>query len=195
MTDRRSCSRFSPPFHLKFSKNEGRFPWPGDGLPNGWRFLPLSSSIFRRSRSGPCPTAPSKIDSLAPYGYYMLPLGLWQCWSMFAPNPLRENKLLEAEVVYAKKLIHIYKFAKIGDLSPWQKLGRYRDPKFTDNIRGGGRPCTRCHRSDGSPCCSPIGPRGNSLFLLTVSLYTKVNEPRRGKVRRSSTRWPPLVFT
>ena len=68
----------------------------------------------------------------------MLPLGLWQWWAIFAPEPLRENRVLEAEVIDAKGLIHIYEFTKIGDMSAWQKLGRYRNPKFTDNMMTGG---------------------------------------------------------
>ena len=44
-------------------------------------------------------------------------LGLWQWWAIFAPDPLRENRVLEAEVIDAKGLIHIYEFTKIGDLS------------------------------------------------------------------------------
>ncbi len=56
-------------------------------------------------------------------------------------QPPARKRLLEAEVVDAKKLIHIYEFTKIGDLSAWQKFGRYRNPKFTDNIVAGGEYC------------------------------------------------------
>ena len=79
----------------------------------------------------------------APYRYYMLPLGIWQWWAIFAPDPLRENQVLEAEVIDAKGLIHIYEFTKIGDLSWWEKLSRYRHPKFTDNMMTGGEYATQ----------------------------------------------------
>jgi hypothetical protein len=108
----------------------------------------------------------------APCRYYMLPLGIWQWWAIFAPDPLRENRLLEAEVFDAKGLIHIYEFTKIGDLSEWQKTSRYRHPKFTDNMMTGGeyarqREFTARHvvRQLGLP---------EDAFPLTVSLYVKV---------------------
>ena len=41
----------------------------------------------------------------APYRYYILPLGIWQWWAIFAPEPVRENQVLEAEVIDAKRLI------------------------------------------------------------------------------------------
>ena len=30
-----------------------------------------------------------------PYHYYVLPLGVWQWWSIFAPEPMREHDLRE----------------------------------------------------------------------------------------------------
>ena len=98
----------------------------------------------------------------APYRYYMLPLGLWQWWAIFAPDPLRENRVLEAEVVDAKGLIHIYEFTKIGDLSAWQKLGRYRNPKFTDNMMTGGE-YGQPARVHGPSCGSPVGAAGRRI--------------------------------
>jgi hypothetical protein len=68
------------------------------------------------------------------YRYYVLPLGIWQWWAIFAPDPVRENQILEAEVIDARRMIHVYEFPKIGDLSWWEKTTRYRNPKFTGNI-------------------------------------------------------------
>ena len=75
---------------------------------------------------------------MSPYRYYMLPLGLWQWWAIFAPDPLRENRVLEAEVIDAKRLIHIYEFTKIGDLSLWRKI-RPVSPSQVHRQHGGWR--------------------------------------------------------
>ena len=48
----------------------------------------------------------------------MLPLGLWQWWAMFAPEPINETFVLDAEVIDAKGMRHIHEFPRIGDL-PW----------------------------------------------------------------------------
>jgi hypothetical protein len=73
----------------------------------------------------------------APYRYYMLPLGLWQWWAIFAPDPILNTMLLDAEVVDAKGMRHVYEFPRIGDLSWWEKIPRYRQPKFTANMTNG----------------------------------------------------------
>ena len=69
-----------------------------------------------------------------PYRYYVLPLGLWQWWSIFAPDPMRQSMVLNAEVVDAKGMRYTYEFTRLGDLSWWQKYPRYRNCKFTANM-------------------------------------------------------------
>jgi hypothetical protein len=70
----------------------------------------------------------------APYYYYVLPLGVWQWWAIFAPEPLRDTLMLDAEVIDAKGMRHIFEFPRIGDLPWYRKLSRYRQPKFTHNM-------------------------------------------------------------
>jgi hypothetical protein len=70
----------------------------------------------------------------SPYRYYILPLGLWQWWAIFAPEPIRNTTNLNAEVVDSKGMRQVYEFTRIGELSWWQKFGRYRNPKFTNNM-------------------------------------------------------------
>jgi len=41
-------------------------------------------------------------------------------------------------VLDAKGLIHIHEFAKLADLSWWERISRYRHPKFTGNMIQGG---------------------------------------------------------
>lgn len=65
---------------------------------------------------------------------YMLPLGLWQSWWMFAPDPMGTTATLEAEVVDAKGMHHLYEFPKVADLPLWRKLPRFRHPKLTSNL-------------------------------------------------------------
>jgi hypothetical protein len=112
-----------------------------------------------------------KAQFQSPYRYYVLPLGLWQWWAIFAPDPVTENQVLEAEVVDAKKLIHVYEFTKIGDLSFWDKLSRYRHPKFTGNMMSNEfltqRKFTARH------VVRQLG-LGDDAFPLCVSLYVKL---------------------
>ncbi len=96
-----------------------------------------------------------------PYRYYVLPLGIWQWWAIFAPNPVSENQVLEAEVVDAKGIRHIYEFTKIGDLSWWDKISRYRHPKFTGNMMNDEyRDPARVH---GTSCRSAVGTGGRRI--------------------------------
>ena len=108
-----------------------------------------------------------------PYRYYMLPLGIWQWWAIFAPNPVRENQILEAEVIDAKGIRHIHEFTKIGDMSSWDKMFRYRDPKFTGNMMNDEyskqRVLTARH------AVRQLGLKENA-FPLWVSLYVKVSD-------------------
>lgn len=67
-------------------------------------------------------------------GYYLLPLGLWQSWGMFAPEPARDTAALEAVVVDARGLMHSYAFPTTADLSPWRAALKYRDAKFAANM-------------------------------------------------------------
>ena len=50
----------------------------------------------------------------SPYRYYVLPLGLWQWWAIFAPDPVRDTTTLNAEVVDAKGMRQVYEFPRIG---------------------------------------------------------------------------------
>jgi hypothetical protein len=62
----------------------------------------------------PCVIRQRTIKTLA---YYMMPLGLWQTWAMFAPDPIRETLTLEADVTDARGLRHRFEFPRVGDLS------------------------------------------------------------------------------
>jgi hypothetical protein len=126
-----------------------------------------------------------------PFRYYVLPLGIWQWWAIFAPEPLRENRLLEAEVVDAKKLIHVFEFARIGDLSILQKSVRYRNPKFTDNVVAGGE-YAKVREFAARHVVRQLGLEADA-FPLTVSLYVKVTDPPAEGIAVADTMTPPRI--
>jgi hypothetical protein len=80
------------------------------------------------------PYCAAKTMVQGPYRYYVLPLGLWQWWAIFAPDPIRNTMVLYAEVVDAKGMRYTYEFQRLADLPWWEKLGRYRHCKFTANM-------------------------------------------------------------
>jgi hypothetical protein len=66
--------------------------------------------------------------------YYLMPLGLWQFWAMFAPDPVRDTYMLEAEVVDARGLRYNFQFPRIADYSAWQAIPRFRYSKYAANM-------------------------------------------------------------
>jgi hypothetical protein len=66
--------------------------------------------------------------------YYVLPTGMWQWWAIFAPDPIRNTMVMDAEIIDARGMRHIFEFPRLGDLPWWQKVPRYRQPKFTANM-------------------------------------------------------------
>jgi hypothetical protein len=109
----------------------------------------------------------------SPYRYYMLPLGLWQWWAIFAPDPIRSTLTLNAEVVDAKGMRRVYEFPRIGDLPWWQKIPRYRHPKFTTNMVSAEY---AKHREFTSRHVVRQLGLGDEAFPLWVSLYFEVKD-------------------
>jgi hypothetical protein len=127
-----------------------------------------------------CPPCAIKERFQAPYRYYVLPLGLWQWWAIFAPDPISNTLLLEAEAVDAQGMRHVYEFPRIGDLPWWRKIPRYRHPKLTSNMAvaeyAKHREFTARH------AVRQLGLKAEA-FPLWVSLYYKVMDtppPGRG---------------
>lgn len=65
---------------------------------------------------------------------YIMPLGFWQYWTMFSPDPVRNTFTLEAEVVDAKGLRAVYPFLKLADYNVWQGMPRFRHSKYAANL-------------------------------------------------------------
>ena len=65
---------------------------------------------------------------------YIFPLGLWQYWGMFAPDPMRDSLTLEAQVVDSRGIRTNFAFEKGEDNSVLRGMPRYRHPKFAANL-------------------------------------------------------------
>lgn len=79
----------------------------------------------------PCPIRDRTISLVS---YYMLPLGFWQYWTMFSPDPVRNTFTLEGEVVDAKGIRAVYGFPKLADYSVLQGIPRFRHSKYAANL-------------------------------------------------------------
>jgi hypothetical protein len=119
------------------------------------------------------PNCALKAQFQSSYQYYVVPLGLWQWWAIFAPDPIRNSMTLNAEVVDARGMRHDYPFTRLGDLSWWQKIPRYRNCKFTANMAideyAKHREFTARH------VVRELG-MGADAFPLWVSLYLEIKD-------------------
>jgi len=66
--------------------------------------------------------------------YYILPLGLWQYWAMFAPDPVRDTITLEAEVIDCNGVRYAFAFPRLGDYNWWRGIPRFRYSKYAANL-------------------------------------------------------------
>jgi hypothetical protein len=66
--------------------------------------------------------------------YYMLPLGLWQYWGMFAPDPIHDTVMLEAEVIDINGVRYGFAFPRMADYTWWQAIPRFRFAKYAANL-------------------------------------------------------------
>ena len=80
------------------------------------------------------PACPIRERCLPAFTSYMLPLGLWQCWTMFAPDPMRQSVTLEADVTDAHGIRSRYAFLRLVDYSKWRGVPRFRHSKYTVNL-------------------------------------------------------------
>lgn len=80
------------------------------------------------------PGCPLKAWAFGAVRYYVVPLGLWQYWGMFCPDPPRGVPTLEAEVIDANGLRYGFAFPRQADYSVWRAIPRYRHPKFAMNL-------------------------------------------------------------
>jgi hypothetical protein len=139
-----------------------------------WRVVLSSFVLFHLSALVIWTIPPCYIKErfAGPYRYYMLPLGIWQWWAMFAPNPVRETTVVEAEIIDTKGMRHLHEFPKIGDLPWWAKIPRYRNPKFNNNMANNEYALSR--RFAARHAVRQLGLESEA-FPLWVSVYYKVH--------------------
>jgi len=135
LTRRPSWSRFRHHTGVDLIRNEGK-----EGTV-AWRWtarrLVISAFVLFHLSALMIWTMPScyiKDRFNKPFHYYVLPLGIWQWWAIFAPEPVRDTTVVNAEVVDVKGIRHIHEFPRVRDLSWWSRIPRYRNPKFTNNM-------------------------------------------------------------
>ena len=80
------------------------------------------------------PACPLRARCVNAVWYYMLPLGLWQYWGMFCPDPPLNTIELNAEVIDVRGLRYNFAFPKQSDYSVWGAIVRARHPKFAINL-------------------------------------------------------------
>jgi hypothetical protein len=113
-------------------------------------------------------------DHLIPfYRYYVLPTGVWQWWAIFAPDPVRDTFVMDAEVIDAKGMRHIFEFPRIADLPFWLKMARYRQPKFTGNMANSEYFVARKFTARYATWKLDLD---STAFPVTVSLYYQVKD-------------------
>jgi hypothetical protein len=83
------------------------------------------------------PECPLRVWSFPVTKHYMMPLGLWQCWTMFSPDPVRHAVMLEADVVDSRGLRYGFTFRRLADYSLWGRTFHFRNYKFAYNMAAG----------------------------------------------------------
>lgn len=80
------------------------------------------------------PPCPARAAGFPVVRYYIFPLGLWQYWGMFAPDPIRETVTLEAEVVDSRGIRATFPFTRVADYSVLGAVPRFRHSKYAVNL-------------------------------------------------------------
>ena len=120
------------------------------------------------------PNSPLKQFMMPAFVRYMVPLGLWQSWWMFAPDPLRVTIVLQSEVIDAQGMRHVYEFPRVADLPWWQKMPRFRHSKFTSNLLNDEFATQREFTARHAVRSLRLRP---TAFPVHVSLYCQVKDP------------------
>ncbi len=80
------------------------------------------------------PMSPLRNRLITAASVYIMPLGFWQYWGMFAPDPMRDSFTLEADVVDSRGIRSNFAFEKLGDDSVLRAIPKFRHPKFASNL-------------------------------------------------------------
>lgn len=125
------------------------------------------------------------------FRYYILPSGMWQWWAIFAPDPIRDTVVLDAEIVDGKGMRHIFEFPRLANLPWWQKMPLYRQPKFVGNMQVSEYFATRKFVARYAVRQMEMQ---SAPFPLSVSLYYKIKDsPPPGATAASDPMTPPRI--
>lgn len=108
---------------------------------------------------------------------YLLWSGLFQNWNMFAPEPLKLNCGIEAQITYQDGQVRLWKFPRMQDLGLTERYQKERYRKFAEYLRAdtgsalwpdAARHIARLNNDTSSPpaavllvrSCSAINPPG-----------------------------------
>lgn len=106
-----------------------------------WKVRKWGISVFLAVHVGATvawvlPPSPLRAAAWPVARYYIVPLGQWQYWGMFAPDPAPHSLTLEADVVDARGLRATYEFTKVADYPWWRAVPLFRHSKFAANLSG-----------------------------------------------------------
>src|SRR4051812_36371138 len=92
-----------------------------------WRLLISTFLVFHIGATilWVIPACPLRERTIGMVSRYILPLGLWQYWTMFAPDPIRDTFALEAEVIDKNGLRYNYAFPRLAGFNTWQGMPRF----------------------------------------------------------------------
>lgn len=66
---------------------------------------------------------------------YVMSLGLWQSWDMFAPDPLSINYSLHAQVFFKDGSLKVWEFPRMEKLGLWDRYQKERYRKWRERVR------------------------------------------------------------
>jgi hypothetical protein len=70
-----------------------------------------------------------------PFENYILRMGLWHVWDMFAPMPLTINFRCEAEIVYEDGSTRLWDFPRMEKLGIFRRIPAERYRKWAERVR------------------------------------------------------------
>jgi hypothetical protein len=77
-----------------------------------------------------------ELKNWAPIYGYLYPLGLWQYWDMFAPDPVQKDAWCDAEVVYLDGTKATFEYPRMKSLSIFEKFMKERHRKYYERVDG-----------------------------------------------------------
>ncbi|MFO0907565.1 MAG: hypothetical protein U0794_04255 [Isosphaeraceae bacterium] len=80
------------------------------------------------------PDCPLRRACFSVVSCYIEPLGMWDYWGMFAPDPMKETITLEADVIDARGIHFGFAFPKLADYTRLTGIPRFRHSKFAANL-------------------------------------------------------------